>query len=100
VTTDACPACGYPTVYPGLCAFCRPGALTGDQTFEPCFPRQSCVADWCEWESGTLAPIRPRTPASAAPSHVGWPDMELVPQPLAPRVEPRGNQTGDNISID
>ena len=34
--TDVCPACGYPTMGPGLCAFCRPGgALTGDQLFGP-----------------------------------------------------------------
>jgi hypothetical protein len=24
VTIDVCPACGYPTVGPDLCAFCRP----------------------------------------------------------------------------
>jgi hypothetical protein len=24
VTIDVCPACGYPTVGPYLCAFCRP----------------------------------------------------------------------------
>ena len=24
MTIDVCPACGYPTVGPDLCAFCRP----------------------------------------------------------------------------
>jgi hypothetical protein len=24
VTIDVCPACGYPTIGPDLCAFCRP----------------------------------------------------------------------------
>ena len=33
MTIDVCPACGYPTVGPDLCFYCRPvGALTGDQT--------------------------------------------------------------------
>jgi hypothetical protein len=33
VTVDVCRACGYPTVGPDLCFYCRPvGALTGDQT--------------------------------------------------------------------
>jgi hypothetical protein len=36
VTVDICPACGYPTVGPGMCAFCRPVvALTGNETFKP-----------------------------------------------------------------
>jgi hypothetical protein len=39
VTIIVCPACGYPTVGPDLCFYCRPvEALTGDQTrlnFEP-----------------------------------------------------------------
>ena len=30
MTIDVCPACGYPTVGPDLCFYCRPvGALTG-----------------------------------------------------------------------
>ena len=34
MTIDVCAACGYPTVGPHLCFYCRPvGALTtGDQT--------------------------------------------------------------------
>jgi hypothetical protein len=33
MTIDVCPACGYPTVGPDLCFYCRPvGALTGEQT--------------------------------------------------------------------
>ena len=33
MTVDICPACGYPTIGPDLCAFCRPlVALAGDQT--------------------------------------------------------------------
>lgn len=36
MTTAICPACGYPTVGPDLCAFCRPEvALTVDRTIEP-----------------------------------------------------------------
>jgi hypothetical protein len=36
VTIDVCPACGYPTVGPDLCSYCRPvETLTGDRTFEP-----------------------------------------------------------------
>ena len=36
MTIDVCPACGYPTVGPDLCSYCRPvEALTRDQTFEP-----------------------------------------------------------------
>ena len=38
MTVDICPACGYPTIGPTLCAFCRPvEVLTGDPTFEPMF---------------------------------------------------------------
>jgi hypothetical protein len=34
VSIDICPACGYPTIGPELCAFCRPiEVLTGDQTW-------------------------------------------------------------------
>ncbi len=36
VNIDICPACGYPTIGPELCAFCRPvEVLTGDQMSEP-----------------------------------------------------------------
>jgi hypothetical protein len=36
VTINVCPACGYPTVGPDLCSYCRPvEMLTGHQTFEP-----------------------------------------------------------------
>jgi hypothetical protein len=36
VTIDVCPACGYPTVGPDLCFYCRPvEMLTRDRTFEP-----------------------------------------------------------------
>jgi len=35
VSVDVCPACGYPTIGPELCAFCRPvEMLRGDMTFE------------------------------------------------------------------
>lgn len=31
-----CPACGYPTIGPELCAFCRPvKMLKADESFEP-----------------------------------------------------------------
>ncbi len=34
LTVDVCPACGYPTIGPDLCAFCRPvEMLIGDKTF-------------------------------------------------------------------
>lgn len=29
MSTDICPACGYPTLSPALCAFCRPGDVFG-----------------------------------------------------------------------
>jgi hypothetical protein len=36
VAIDVCPACGYPTVGPDLCYYCRPvETLTDDRTFEP-----------------------------------------------------------------
>jgi hypothetical protein len=35
VTIDACPACGYPTIGPDLCSYCRPEAQTNDRMFEP-----------------------------------------------------------------
>jgi hypothetical protein len=36
MTTNVCPACGYPTLGPALCAFCSPGeVLVGDQVFGP-----------------------------------------------------------------
>ena len=36
MTIGVCPACGYPTLGPDLCAFCsREVALTVNQTFEP-----------------------------------------------------------------
>ncbi len=35
MSIDVCPACGYPTVGPDLCFYCRAEALTGDQMFEP-----------------------------------------------------------------
>jgi len=28
VVTNICPACGYPTLHPTLCAFCYPSAAT------------------------------------------------------------------------
>jgi hypothetical protein len=35
MSVDVCPACGYPTIGPELCAFCRPvEMLRGDMTFE------------------------------------------------------------------
>jgi hypothetical protein len=35
-TSYVCPACGYPTLGPALCAFCRPGEVFGgDQVFGP-----------------------------------------------------------------
>ncbi|BDB45083.1 hypothetical protein Mkiyose1665_34470 [Mycobacterium kiyosense] len=34
MSTNACPACGYPTLEPVLCAFCGPDAMfAGDQVF-------------------------------------------------------------------
>lgn len=34
MTTHVCPACGYPTMKPALCAFCCPGEVfSGDQVF-------------------------------------------------------------------
>ncbi|WP_156685835.1 hypothetical protein [Mycobacterium sp. Marseille-P9652] len=36
MSVDVCAACGYPTIGPELCAFCRPvEMLRGDQTFGP-----------------------------------------------------------------
>lgn len=36
MSIDICPACGYPTIGPELCAFCRPvEVLTGRQMREP-----------------------------------------------------------------
>ena len=29
MTINVCPACGYPTLGPNLCAFCRPAGLVG-----------------------------------------------------------------------
>ncbi len=35
MTVNVCPACGYPTVGPDVCFYCRPiEALTGDRMFE------------------------------------------------------------------
>lgn len=32
MATSICPACGYPTLHPTLCAFCHPSdAMTGNQ---------------------------------------------------------------------
>ncbi len=66
MTIDVCPACGYPTIGPDLCAFCRPvGALIGDQTFEPMLFRDEAAsrigvsgnaAPWLQ--SGRGAPAR------------------------------------------
>jgi hypothetical protein len=39
VTVDVCPACGYPTIGPDVCFFCRPEiVMTGEQTLEPQAP--------------------------------------------------------------
>ncbi len=36
MSVKVCAACGYPTIGPELCAFCRPvEMLRGDKTFEP-----------------------------------------------------------------
>ncbi|BBY06146.1 hypothetical protein [Mycobacterium noviomagense] len=36
MTVDVCPACGYPTIGPDVCFFCRPEiVMTGQQTSEP-----------------------------------------------------------------
>ena len=36
MTIDVCPACGYPTIGPDLCSYCRPvEAQTSDRMFEP-----------------------------------------------------------------
>lgn len=36
MTTDVCPACGYPTLSAALCAFCSPGeVLTSEHVFGP-----------------------------------------------------------------
>ncbi|WP_156738293.1 MULTISPECIES: hypothetical protein [unclassified Mycobacterium] len=36
MTVEVCPACGYPTLGPELCAFCRSvEMLSDDKTFEP-----------------------------------------------------------------
>jgi hypothetical protein len=36
MATNICPACGYPTLGPDLCAFCRPGeVLAGLEAFGP-----------------------------------------------------------------
>ncbi|WP_375489473.1 hypothetical protein [uncultured Mycobacterium sp.] len=39
MTVDVCPACGYPTIGPEVCFFCRPEiVVTGEQAFEPQVP--------------------------------------------------------------
>jgi hypothetical protein len=35
VTIDICPACGYPTIGPDVCFFCRPEIVMSGQAFEP-----------------------------------------------------------------
>ena len=47
VTVDVCPACGYPTLGPALCAFCRPAATTA------LLPSRDSVAglDWARTTS-------------------------------------------------
>jgi hypothetical protein len=35
MTTDICPACGYPTLSPALCAFCRPGDVSPATAVHP-----------------------------------------------------------------
>jgi hypothetical protein len=63
MTTKICPACGYPTLGPGLCAFCRPGeAFSGDQVWGP-MTSQTTVRRASVWtgtrDAGVEAPTDP-----------------------------------------
>jgi hypothetical protein len=61
MTTNVCPACGYPTLGPALCAFCCPGeVLAGDQVFGPmsfaASPRRELT--WpSAWDSNSAARV-------------------------------------------
>lgn len=61
MTTHVCPACGYPTLKPALCAFCCPGevfsgaGVFGTSSFAKVAPFETnVVADSQLW-SGAVA---------------------------------------------
>jgi len=55
VTTAICPACGYPTLGPDLCAFCRPEVRAGDQPIGQMPSATEPRPGSSEWGYGTLA---------------------------------------------
>lgn len=55
MTTHVCPACGYPTLKPDLCAFCCPGEVfSGDGVFGASPLAATVVAQSSTW-SGPVA---------------------------------------------
>lgn len=48
MTSHVCPACGYPTLKPALCAFCCPGEVfSGNNIFgAPLIPTMARESTW------------------------------------------------------
>jgi hypothetical protein len=62
MATNICPACGYPTLGPDLCAFCRPGeVLAGDQAFGPMPPTTARIGVGGQLDPDSNAATQPVT---------------------------------------
>jgi hypothetical protein len=76
VTIAICPACGYPTLGPDLCAFCRPLASVGARQALPAPPTTKARAGF--------SPER----AIAEPDKAGIAPTRGLPPPTTDRVRP------------